>query len=148
MAAVDEKDRDLKQVFDMFDRNHDGKISTSEIADVLRALNQDPNDYDIEGMISEVDTDNNGTVEFEEFKAMMAKAEQTEEQKENDLRKAFNVFDLDQDGFITKEELKAGMVRLGETDIKDDQIRAMIKDADINGDGKIDFAEFCRMMKQ
>ena len=48
------------------------------------------------------------------------------------------VFDKDNDGFITAEELHKVMTNLGETLTKE-EADDMIKEADINGDGQIDY---------
>ena len=48
------------------------------------------------------------------------------------------VFDRDGNGLIDKSELKATMKSLGEN-LSDKDIKAMIRAADKNGDGKIDY---------
>ena len=49
------------------------------------------------------------------------------------MSEAFAVFDVDKDGFITKGELRQVMNRLGEN-LTDEQLDAMIKEADLDGD--------------
>ena len=58
-----------------------------------------------------------------------------------ELKKAFEVMDTNKDGFVTKDELKSLLKGLGE-DVTDDVVDEMIKIADANGDGKVDFNEF------
>eukprot|EP01106_Pelomyxa_sp_JSP_P016195 TRINITY_DN58_c0_g1_i6.p2 TRINITY_DN58_c0_g1~~TRINITY_DN58_c0_g1_i6.p2 ORF type:complete len:115 (-),score=37.91 TRINITY_DN58_c0_g1_i6:153-497(-) len=111
----------------------------------MRKLDQNPTDEELRDMIHEVDSDGNGTVDFSEFLQMMKKV-MKEGPADAELRAAFDVFDLNHDGFITGEELKKGMATLGET-VTTEEVRHMILDADLNNDGKIDFPEFCRMMK-
>ena len=65
-------------------------------------------------------------------------SEQAEE-----LKKAFAVMDTNGDGVVTKEELKGLLKGLGE-DVSDDVVDEMIKIADENGDGKIQFEEFVK----
>ena len=65
-------------------------------------------------------------------------AEQTAE-----LKKAFEVMDANKDGVVTKDELKTLLKGLGE-DVTDDVVDEMIKIADENGDGKIQFDEFVK----
>lgn len=42
-------------------------------------------------------------------------------------------------------QLMSVMVNLGE-DVTDDQVTEMIREADTDGDGQVNFDEFCRMM--
>lgn len=51
----------------------------------------------------------------------------------------YRVFDKNGDGFITSDELKNVMTNLGEK-LSDEEIEDMIKEADLNGDGKVDFS--------
>jgi calmodulin len=65
--------------------------------------------------------------------------------KEDDMRAAFKVFDIDGNGTIDEKELRATMNKLGEN-LSDADVKAMIHAADRNGDGKIDYEEFIKMM--
>jgi len=64
---------------------------------------------------------------------------------EDDMRQAFKVFDIDGNGTIDEKELRATMNKLGEN-LSDADVKAMIHAADKNGDGKIDYEEFIKMM--
>ncbi|CAH8551333.1 unnamed protein product [Dicrocoelium dendriticum] len=66
-------DSDLRAAFDFFDKDHDGDITTRELKAVLQTLHLKLTDSEIEEMITEADTDKNGTVSFEEFKSVMNK---------------------------------------------------------------------------
>lgn len=55
------------------------------------------------------------------------------------------VFDVDGNGLIDREELRKVMASLNES-LSEEELDAMIKEADINGDGQISFDEFKIMM--
>lgn len=95
-------------------------------------------------MISEVDANGNGTIEFGEFLALMAR-KMKETDAEEELKEAFKVFDKDQNGYISANELRNVMINLGEK-LTDEEVEQMIREADIDGDGQVNYEEFVRMM--
>ena len=56
---------------------------------------------------------------------------------ENEIRQVFRELDKDGNGFISAAELKHGMMAS-----LDKKIQAMINEADVDGDGQINFLEF------
>ena len=60
-----------------------------------------------------------------------------------ELRKAFDVMDENKDGQVTKDELKKLLLGLGE-EVTDEIVNEMISIADTDGDGKVNFEEFCK----
>ena len=105
---------------------------------VMRTHGFNPTEEDLKDMIRNVDTNSNGAIDFNEFIDMMVKRGSNVEE---DVAHAFKVFDRDGDGLITAEELRLTMNNLGEP-ITEEEVKAMIAEADIDGDGKINFAEF------
>ena len=96
-------------------------------------------------MIDNVDKDNNGVggIDFNEFIAMMTRQGSDVEE---DIAQSFKVFDRDSDGLITKEELMITMNNLGEP-LSEEEVITMIEEADLDGDGKINFVEFQKLME-
>ncbi|CAB4065822.1 CALM [Lepeophtheirus salmonis] len=82
-------------------------------------------------------------IDFNEFIEMMLRRDS---KIEEDVVHAFRVFDRDGDGLISKEELKLTMNNLGEP-LTDAEVKAMIEEADMDGDGRINFQEFSRLMQ-
>ena len=56
------------------------------------------------------------------------------------------MFDYDGDGFITPEDMVIVMKELGESVKYDAEIQDLIREADIDGDGRINFTEFFRLI--
>ena len=63
------------------------------------------------------------------------------------LKTAFMVIDKDQNGAISAENLKEAMQMSGQT-VTDEQVEMMIKNADCDENGKVEFPEFVKMMKK
>ena len=117
-------------------------------------------------MINEVDADGSGSIQFPEFLLMMAK-KTSELNAEDEIREAFHVFDRDGNGYISRNEFSAVLLNIGEK-ITDEEMQgkrselstmidvmlilfffnyiAFIEEADIDGDGKINYEEFYLMM--
>lgn len=65
---------------------------------------------------------------------------------EEEIREAFKVFDRDNNGFISAAELRHVMTSIGEK-LTDDEVDEMIREADQDGDGRIDCKSCCVFMK-
>ncbi|XP_027365217.1 calmodulin-2/4-like isoform X1 [Abrus precatorius] len=142
---------EIKEAFGLFDKDGDGLhvcligcITVEELATVIRSLDQNPTEEELQDMINEVDADGNGTIEFVEFLNLMAR-KMKETDAEEDLKEAFKVFDKDQNGYISASELRHVMINLGEK-LTDEEVEQMIKEADLDGDGQVNYDEFVKMM--
>mmetsp|Transcript_8757 Transcript_8757/g.12043 ORF Transcript_8757/g.12043 Transcript_8757/m.12043 type:complete len:182 (-) Transcript_8757:92-637(-) len=127
---------DLQACFKMFDKDSDGRISSTELKDVFKTIGLEPTAEDLKNMMLEADVQDD-ELDFEHFVKMMAS------QMENS-DSIINCYDED---FISVPELKHVMLALGE-DLSDNDLEAMIEEADINGDGKLNYKEFVAMIMQ
>ena len=60
---------EIREIFDHFDKDHNGAIDAEEFTSLLDALGADMAPEEIEVGLSIVDVDGNGTVEWAEFLA-------------------------------------------------------------------------------
>merc|ERR1711869_45559 len=101
-----------------------GTITTKELGTVMRSLGQNP-------------------TEAELLSLMARKMQDTDTEEE--LIEAFKVFDRDGNGFISAAELRHVMTNFGEK-LTDEEVDEMIREADVDGDGQINYEEFVKMM--
>ncbi|KAJ3356891.1 hypothetical protein HDU91_005500 [Kappamyces sp. JEL0680] len=141
---TEEQIAEFKEAFSLFDKDGDGTITTKELGTVMRSLGQNPTEAELQDMINEVDADGNGTIDFPEFLTMMAR-KMKDTDSEEEIKEAFKVFDKDGNGFISSAELRHVMTNLGEK-LTDEEVDEMIREADVDGDGQINYEEFVKMM--
>ncbi|XP_046680525.1 troponin C, isoallergen Bla g 6.0201-like isoform X2 [Homalodisca vitripennis] len=58
---------ELKEAFRFYDREGNGYITTEDFKEILRELDPDIPEAELVGMVNEIDVDDSGTVDFEEF---------------------------------------------------------------------------------
>jgi calmodulin len=66
-----EEEAEVKEAFRILDRQNKGEINTSVIKDILLKLDEEINEEEADEMISDIDEDGSGWVDYEEFKRLM-----------------------------------------------------------------------------
>lgn len=97
---------ELRDAFDLFDRDKSGAISLSELKQVLIALNFNPTEHLLRKVMKEMDSNRNGSVEFNEFVKVMGNIYQRKF-TDDEMQRAFRCFDSDQSGQINLLRSKA-----------------------------------------
>ena len=142
---------DAIRLFNKIDENGDGKISREELFNGLQyylASEGEKLQNDVELIFSNIDTDHNGFIEYEEF--IRAAIDKEHFLSKNCIQFAFNYFDRDSDGKITLKEIK-NLFYNNENNKKDyrarEQLEECFNEVDTNKDGLICLDEFSNMMK-
>lgn len=150
-TRISEKDvNDLRLQFQQMDSNGDGTLTKAEVGTALNQLGKRLDSAQLSVLYSIIDINQDGRVEYTgtchtEF---LASCMQTRHLANTGvLLEAFRYFDADGSGFITAQELQEAVSSHGAMlQLPQSQIDAMIKEADLNRDGSIDYNEFMRMM--
>jgi len=132
---------EYKEAFTEFDIDGDGTITTEELGTVMRRLGERPTQKELLDMVAEVDQDESGSIELDEFYQMMA----NRTSETNKIRQVFNFFDKNNDGYISSSELATVMLDLGEQ-LTEDEVEEMMRWADKDGDGRVGYSEFSALM--
>jgi Ca2+-binding EF-hand superfamily protein len=109
----------------------------------MKSLGQNVNEKQLEEIIQEIDADGSGSMDFNEFIFLIIK-KMKDLDLEEEMKEAFKVFDKDGNKVLTAHEMR--QIFMNMKGIPESEIEMMIKEADLDGDGQIDYEEFLRMM--
>ncbi|KAJ8460469.1 hypothetical protein OPV22_033395 [Ensete ventricosum] len=142
----DEQLKQLRDIFNRFDMDGDGSITHLELAALLRSLGLKPTGDQIHALLSGMDANRNGSIEFDELAVALAPImnEQALLNQEQ-LLDVFRSFDRDGNGYISAAELARSMARMGQP-LTFCELTEMMRQADTDGDGVISFTEFAAVM--
>ena len=133
---------DLKEIFKAFDKDNDGQISYDEFKEGIKKLESNsikPNEF--HDYFNSIDTDKKGKIDFTEFIASVLQRKIF--LKKERLYDALSMLDKQHKGKISKEDI----MNILKMEPKDDKyIAELMKNADSNGDGFIDYKEFLLFM--
>ena len=141
---TDEQVTEFKGSFAFFGSSGDGVIEKEDLNKVMRSLGLKPSEKDMEDMLETIEREGNKEITFPYFLSLMADKMQDSD-SEQQLLSAFDVFDKQKNGQIAIEDFKGVVSNLGEK-LTANEIREIIKEADKDGDGTIDYVEFVKMM--
>lgn len=94
-----EEIQNLKDIFDLFDKDQTGRIVTIDLENILTSLKRDPEEA--KQMLSEIDPNHGGEITFQEFIKLMAKIENKIDKKggdEQESEKQGDGSEADKDG--------------------------------------------------
>merc|ERR1719384_651601 len=137
-----EPEKEVKRHFARLDKDGDGFLNEDELKLLLLDMGfaAVKAKEEAKEMLLAADENNDGQVDFEEFKQVWHR--KLLSQHDQYIHRVFAVFDDNGDGYIDAKELQGG---LGD-DFK--EIQQMISEVDENGDGKLSFEEFQKAMQE
>ena len=95
-------------------------------------------------MISDLDTDGNGTIDFDEWFSLMTKRVNDRDSRAQ-VNKVFALYDDERTGYISVKNLRRIADELGET-VSEEELEELIKRADLDCDGLVSEDEFYTIM--
>jgi calcium-dependent protein kinase len=136
------------KLFNQIDLDGDGKINKVDLLKGLRTKTESRAlEKDIDRIYRNIDMDNNGYIEYEEF--VRAAVSKEKFVTDNILKFAFRYFDKNNSGEVSRDELEE-IFKQGITDKSKMQkaLDNIINEVDKNGDGIIQYEEFVAIMKK
>ncbi|KAL4464111.1 hypothetical protein ABPG74_006048 [Tetrahymena malaccensis] len=125
---------EYKEAFSLFDKDGDGIIDIRDLGLLVRSLNKNPTEQELEEMASEVDPLGKGKVEFPDFLSMMA-SRQDDCDPEEELYEAFKVWEKEKPTMFVN--VLKHLVMKGKEPFTEDEAEEMIKE--LGGESQTEF---------
>lgn len=139
------RDMDIQEIAESFklsDIIEDGMITENEIPRVLSRIGENPRESELQDIINQVDPKGEGLFDFQLFIRLMTFFDRRII-TEAEITEAFKVFDRDGGGSIESAELSHVLSSMGDK-MTEEEAEGMIAEADKDGDGAVDYAEFVK----
>ena len=135
---------EIKEIFMLFDKNSDGFVHTKELGTVVRAINLNPTESEINEMERKVDRDSTGQFNLQSLENLIRERGKDTDTLD-DIINAIKVFDQDNDGKIPVEEFKSVMMKMGDR-MSETEIMEIISDSELINNNYIQVVDFPKMI--
>ncbi|KAM4602194.1 myosin, light polypeptide 3, skeletal muscle [Polymixia lowei] len=107
---------DFKEAFGLFDRVGDSQVAFSQVADIMRALGQNPTNKEVKKILGDPSPDDmaNKRINFETFLPMLKTVDSAQKGTYDDYVEGLRVFDKEGNGTVMGAELRIVLSTLGE----------------------------------
>jgi Ca2+-binding EF-hand superfamily protein len=137
---------DIKEAFDLFDTDGSESIDPKELKVALRALGFEPTKDEVKRLVAEIDREGSGTIDFNEFLAIVA-VKSAERDRPEEIERSWRELRDPSADAVTLSSLRAVAKDIGENPT-DEELAEMIRLMDFDKDGAINHDEFVRIMKK
>ena len=138
-------DSTYKKIFKLYDEDNDGFVDFVYLSEMMRSAGAIFLDNDLERPMETI-RNNNGADIFTEkdYTELCLKFTNTDETVE-DLIEAFKFWDTDNSGRVSTDDIKRALTTLGDK-LSEDEINALVKEADPNNIGAIDYEHYSKIL--
>ncbi|XP_039343999.1 caltractin-like isoform X3 [Mauremys reevesii] len=122
LVLTEEQKQQLREAFDLLDTDGTGTVDVKDLKVSIRALGYEPKKEEMKKIISEVDKEGSGKINFDSFLYAMTQ-KMSEPESREDILKAFKLFDDNGTGKISFQNLKRVAGEIGEN-LTDEELQA------------------------
>ncbi|RNA14408.1 ankyrin repeat domain-containing 42 [Brachionus plicatilis] len=136
---------ELRKAFKEIDTNDSKYVSRKELKQAFQNLDIRASEDEIDIVINQMDTNEDGKIDFQEYARVMARNYYRKFSK-NDLIEEFKKFDLNNSGSISAEELRTVLSKKYRF-VTLEEAQDLIQKVDRNHDGQINIQEFAELLE-
>ena len=145
MSMLEEdKLKECKLIFDMFDEDKDNKITINELADCLRICGAAPSQQELKIIIKNLEDNKKEHISFETFLKLLEKL-LIKQDSEEDLINEFTKIDKIGDGTISESDLRQLMSNY-DNPLNSQEIEEIIQEANVDENGYINIQRFVKIL--
>ncbi|KAJ7393588.1 Troponin C, slow skeletal and cardiac muscle [Desmophyllum pertusum] len=138
-----EQIEEFEDAFSVYDVNGKGNIKVGDVFPLIRSLGYNPLEVKVWVFMNELDLTANRKLKFAEFLRLMAALIMDEDEREQQALDSIRVFDSEERGYISSEELRTALKCMpGSAQMRDFELREILRKADPDMDGKINIQDF------
>ncbi len=138
--------QEFREVFNLVDTDRGGSISSEELGRLMETLGIKTSKEELELMISEIDENGNGDIDFDEFVMVMSRKVQAD-YTADEVKSAFRLFvhEVGNPGTISARDLERALSLYGKDRLSPEDARNLVSQLDLT-DGRFSFEEYVNMM--
>lgn len=137
---------ELKELFIYYDKTGSGVVPIDKIRQIIQNSRFIVEGLAMKKLLADIDPENKGYATFDQLLQGVSKKAKESDAKQ-DLIDAFRLFDKKSTGFVTVSDLTEVITKLNvELGVSESEVSQLVRDADFDGDGKIDYTEFVHML--
>lgn len=160
MELSDEKLREIKEAFELYDVENKQSVGMTQLKSILLCLGIEASSNEINNIMEEygespsnINEGENSSlnmistlkkISYSNFLLMMSKRN-NESDYEDELMEAFRAFDKAGDGKLGFQEIRYILLCLGE-DFSEEEINEIINQTDTSGKGYVDYQDFIKVL--
>ena len=131
----------MRDTFKEADKDKSGKLNLRELEKLVLAMPGMKKEF-AEMILKHADHDRDMMINYEELINMFSY-----DDPEDKVKAMYRMYDTDRDGSISKREL-AKLMSMGESQIGSGMMSLVWSMADEDGDGRLDYDEFCKLLNK
>uniref|UniRef100_A0A673FF37 Myosin light chain 3, skeletal muscle isoform-like n=1 Tax=Sinocyclocheilus rhinocerous TaxID=307959 RepID=A0A673FF37_9TELE len=134
----------FKESFGLFDRVGDSKVAFNQVADIMRALGQNPTNKDVKKILGDPSADDmaNKRLDFEGFLPMLKIVDGIQKGTYDDYVEGLRIFDKEGNGTVMGAELRIVLGTLGEK-MSEPEIESLMQGQE-DENGSVHYEDFVK----